>query len=82
MPKSDDPTDTNANSVGGQEKCSVLMFLNTSLFFEHQQCNWVDSCTQYPGQLVILCPAGLQISPRRDALGLTRKWALTNNNGM
>ena len=32
-----------------------------------------------PGQLVILCPAGLQIFPKRDALGLTRKWALRNN---
>ena len=32
-----------------------------------------------PGQLVILRPAGLQIFPRRDALGLTRKWALRNN---
>ena len=31
------------------------------------------------GQVVILCPAGLQIFPRRDALGLTRKWALRNN---
>ena len=31
------------------------------------------------GQLVILRPAGLQIFPRRDALGLTRKWALRNN---
>ena len=29
-------------------------------FFQHQQCNWADSCTQYPGQLVILRPAGLQ----------------------
>ena len=29
-------------------------------FFQHQQCNWADSCTQYPGQLVILSPAGLQ----------------------
>ena len=28
------------------------------------------------GQLVILRPAGLQIFPRRDALGLTGKWAL------
>ena len=27
------------------------------------------------GQVVILHPAGLQIFPRRDALGLTRKWA-------
>ena len=31
------------------------------------------------GQLVILRPARLQILPRRDALGLTRKWALRNN---
>ena len=31
------------------------------------------------GQLVILRPAGMQIFPRRDALGLTRKWALRNN---
>ena len=31
------------------------------------------------GQVVILYPAGLQIFPRRDALGLTRKWALKNN---
>ena len=31
------------------------------------------------GQVVILRPAGLQIFPRRDALGLTRKWALRNN---
>ena len=31
------------------------------------------------GQLVILRPAGLQIIPRRDALGLTGKWALKNN---
>ena len=31
------------------------------------------------GQVVILCPAGLQIFPRRDAFGLTRKWALRNN---
>ena len=31
------------------------------------------------GQVVILRPAGPQISPRRDALGLTRKWALRNN---
>ena len=31
------------------------------------------------GQVVILLPAGLQIFPRRDALGLTRKWALRNN---
>ena len=31
------------------------------------------------GQVVILHPAGLQIFPRRDALGLTRKWALRNN---
>ena len=30
-------------------------------------------------QVVILRPAGLQIFPRRDALGLTRKWALINN---
>ena len=30
------------------------------------------------GQVVILHPAGLQIFPRRDALGLTRKWALRN----
>ena len=29
-------------------------------FFQHQQCNWADSCIQYPGQLVILRPAGLQ----------------------
>ena len=28
------------------------------------------------GQVVILRPAGLQIFTRRDALGLTRKWAL------
>ena len=48
-------------------------------FFERQQCNWVDSCTEYSGQLVILRPAGLEIFPRRDALGLTRKWALRNN---
>ena len=32
-----------------------------------------------PGQLVILRLTGLQIFPRRDALGLTRKWALRNN---
>ena len=32
------------------------------------------------GQVVILRPAGLQIFPRRDALGLTEKWALKNNN--
>ena len=32
-----------------------------------------------PVQLVILRPAGLQIFRRRDALGLTRKWALRNN---
>ena len=31
------------------------------------------------GQVVILRPAGLQIFPRRDALGLTRKWSLRNN---
>ena len=31
------------------------------------------------GQLVILRPAGLQIFPRRDALGLTRKCALRNH---
>ena len=31
------------------------------------------------GQVVILRPAGLQTFPRRDALGLTRKWALRNN---
>ena len=31
------------------------------------------------GQLVILRPAVLQIFPRRDALGLTRKWFLRNN---
>ena len=31
------------------------------------------------GQVVILRPAGLQIFPRRDALGLRRKWALRNN---
>ena len=31
------------------------------------------------GQVVILCLAGLQIFPRRDALGLTRKRALRNN---
>ena len=31
------------------------------------------------GQVVILRPAGLQIFPRRDAIGLTRKWALRNN---
>ena len=31
------------------------------------------------GQVVILRPGGLQIFPRRDALGLTRKWALRNN---
>ena len=31
------------------------------------------------GQVVILRPAGLQIFPRRGALGLTRKWALRNN---
>ena len=31
------------------------------------------------GQVVILRPAGLQIFPRRDALGLTRKWDLRNN---
>ena len=30
------------------------------------------------GQLVILRPAGQQIFPRRDALGLTGKWALIN----
>ena len=33
-------------------------------------------------QVVILRPAGLQIFPRRDALGLTRKWALKIINGM
>ena len=32
-----------------------------------------------PGQLVILRPAALEIFPRRDALGLRRKWALRNN---
>ena len=48
-------------------------------FFQHQQCNWADSCTQYSGQLVILRPAGLQIFPRRDALGLIGKWTLKNN---
>ena len=32
-----------------------------------------------PGELVILRPVGLQIFPRRDALGLTRKCALRNN---
>ena len=31
------------------------------------------------GQVVILRPAGLQIFPRTDALGLTRKLALRNN---
>ena len=31
------------------------------------------------GQVVILCPAWVQIFPSRDALGLTRKWALRNN---
>ena len=31
------------------------------------------------GQVVILRPVGLQIFPRRDALGLTGKWALKNN---
>ena len=30
-------------------------------------------------QVVILRPVGLQIFPRRYALGLTRKWALRNN---
>ena len=30
------------------------------------------------GQLVILCPAGQEIFPRRDALGLTGKWDLIN----
>ena len=34
------------------------------------------------GQVVILRPAGLQIFPRRDALGLTGKWALKIINGM
>ena len=55
--------------------CTVL----AKPFFQHQQCNWADSCTQYPGQPVILRPAGLQIFPRKEALGLTRKWALRNN---
>ena len=32
-----------------------------------------------PGQLVILRSAGLQIFPKWDALGVTRKWALRNN---
>ena len=32
-----------------------------------------------PGQLVSLRPAVLQIFPVREALGLTRKWALRNN---
>ena len=32
------------------------------------------------GQLVILRSAGLQIFPRRDALGLIGKWALININ--
>ena len=31
------------------------------------------------GQVVILHHAGLQIFPRRDALGLTTKWDLRNN---
>ena len=31
------------------------------------------------GKVIILRPDGLQIFPRRDALGLTRKWALKNN---
>ena len=31
------------------------------------------------GHVLILRPAGLQIFSRRDALGLTRKWALINN---
>ena len=31
------------------------------------------------GQVVILRPAGLQIFPKRDAFGLTGKWALKNN---
>ena len=30
------------------------------------------------GQVVILRPAGLQIFPRREALGLTGKWSLKN----
>ena len=47
-------------------------------FFQHQQCNWADSCTQYLGQLVIR-PAGAAKFPRRYALGLTRKWTLRNN---
>ena len=33
------------------------------------------------GQLVILRPTGLRIFPRRDALGLTGKWALKIING-
>ena len=31
------------------------------------------------GQVLFLRPAGLEIFPRRDALGLTGKWALKNN---
>ena len=31
------------------------------------------------GQVVILRPAGQQIFPMMDALGLPRKWALRNN---
>ena len=34
------------------------------------------------GQVLILRPGGLQIFPRRDALGLTGKWALKIINGM
>ena len=47
------------------KKCSLSIQKNLNVciknsFFQHQQCNWADSCTQYPGQLVILRPAGLQ----------------------
>ena len=57
----------------------VRLYCTTQAFFFNISNPTRPTVVHNPGQLIILRPAGLQIFSRRDALGLTRKWALRNN---
>ena len=51
------------------------------IFFKLKMANLAIFFLGIPrqGQVVILRPAGLQIFPKKDALGLTKKWAVSKN---
>ena len=77
------PLNNNKNIVVGINwaGCGPSSLAQILIFFKLKMASPAIHFLGIPrqGQVVILRPAGLQIFPSRDALGLTRKWALRNN---